>query len=89
MTTFFIKTLDEKYVNLVLYNLIYVKKIDNSFAIVCQNTKETIVLDKYETEDQAKEIMNDLMSKTNVLYDFAPDITKAYSGDELDPATIN
>jgi hypothetical protein len=29
------------------------------------------------------------MSKTNVLYDFAPDITKAYSGDELDPATIN
>ena len=74
MTTFFIKTLDEKYVNLALYNLIYVK---------------TIVLDKYETEDQAKEIMNDLMSKTNVLYDFAPDITKAYSGDELDPATIN
>lgn len=59
MTTFFIKTLDEKYVNLALYNLIYVKKIDNSFAIVCQNTKETIVLDKYETEDQAKEIMND------------------------------
>ena len=89
MTTFFIKTLDEKYVNLALYNLIYVKKIDNSFAIVCQNTKETIVLDKYETEDQAKEIMNDLMSKTNVLYDFVPDITKAYSGDELDPATIN
>ena len=89
MTTFFIKTLDEKYVNLALYNLIYVKKIDNSFAIVCQNTKETIVLDKYETEDQAKEIMNDLMSKTNVLYDFAPDITKAYSGVELDPATIN
>ena len=47
------------------------------------------MLDKYETEDQAKEIMNDLMSKTNVLYDFAPDITNAYSGDELDPATIN
>ena len=29
------------------------------------------------------------MSKANVLYDFTPDITEAYSGDELDPATIN
>ena len=45
MTTFFIKTLDEKYVNLALYNLIYVKKIDNYKHELILNNNERILFD--------------------------------------------